>query len=216
MSPGKYSRRKMIAAAVTGVGLVDSGALACWDTGHSFITINSYQQLPPALKPYFLENQTTITFYAKTEPPGLHFIDIDAYPEFHADGTFPRDLNVLYAKYGTSVVNGRGISPWSIANYRATLTTKVATAQTLADWQALAQTAGEMTHYIEDIHQPLHCTQNYNGQYTNNVGVHARYEGEMVNRHLDGLTIAYAPQNTVYIPDTVDRVLNSIDVTWQY
>jgi hypothetical protein len=216
MSPRAKGLGKIVAACVATCGLVSERAHAWWDTGHSFITVNTYQQLPPTIQPYFFENQGTITLYAKNEPPGLHFINIDAYPEFHDDGTFPRDLNVLYAKYGTSLVNNRGISPWKIATYRSTLTTQMAVAHTLADWQAIAHTFGEMAHYIEDIHQPLHTTQNYDGQFTGNSGVHARYEGEMINRHFDGLTIAYAPDKTVYIADTVDTVLNSIDVTWRY
>jgi hypothetical protein len=29
-----------------------------------------------------------------------------------------------------------------------------------------------MAHYIEDINQPLHTTDNHNGQHTNNTGIH--------------------------------------------
>src|SRR5256885_8334279 len=142
---------------------VASRADAWWDTGHSFITANTYQQLPAALQPYFSENQLTITTNAKNEPPGLHFIDIDSYSEFHDDGTFPRDLNVLYAKYGTSLVNGRGISPWSIANYRSSITSQMAAADTLAKWQAAAVTLGYTAPHLQDIHHPPHPTPNYDG-----------------------------------------------------
>lgn len=182
--------RKVIAACIASSAIFASRSHAWWDTGHSFITVNTYQQLPSQFHAFFNENQATITLNAKNEPPGLHFINIDSYSEFHNDGTFPRDLNVLYQKYGTSLVNSRGTSPWSIANYRAQITSAMASATTGAQWQALAVTMGQMAHYIEDIHQPLHCTQNYDGQFTGNSGVHARYEGEMINRHFDGLAIA--------------------------
>src|SRR3954471_11532599 len=142
---GKRGTTAVVAAAVS---LLARHAHAWWDTGHSFITENSYQQLPPQLEAYVNENRPTITLNAKNEPPGLHFIDIDAYSEFHDDGTFPRDLNVLYSKYGTSVVNNNGISPWTIANYRATITQQMINAHTLTAWQAIAQNMGEMAHYI--------------------------------------------------------------------
>ena len=38
-----------------------------------------------------------------------------------------------------------------------------------------------VSHYIEDIHQPFHTTRNYDGQLTGNVGIHARYEINMMD-----------------------------------
>jgi hypothetical protein len=185
--------------------------------GHAFITQNSPQQLPDStLKSFVNRYFPTISSYATNEPPGQHYIDIDVYSEFLA-GQMPRDLNVLYAKYGTSFVNSNGISPWVIANYRATLTSQMLTASSDTDYQALARTAGEMAHYIEDINQPLHTTDNYDGQFTGNSGVHSRYETTMVNRHFADLSIVPAPQNVVYVSDTVDWVLDTIETrTWGY
>jgi hypothetical protein len=197
--------------------LLTSRAYGWGSQGHSFITQNSPQQLPDSpLKSFVNRYFSTISSYATNEPPGLHFIDIDAYPEFLA-GQMPRDLNVLYAKYGTSFVNSNGISPWVIANYRATLTSQMLTASSDTDYQTLARTAGEMAHYIEDINQPLHTTDNYDGQFTGNSGVHSRYETTMVNRHFADLSIVPAPQNVVYVTDTVDWVLDTIETrTWGY
>src|SRR5262249_35144382 len=99
-----------------------SRAMAWGTLAHSFLTVNTVMQLPDgALKNFVNQYFTTIRPYATNEPPGQHYIDIDVYPEFLA-GQMPRNLNVLYAKYGTGYVNSQGISPWTIANYRATLT----------------------------------------------------------------------------------------------
>jgi hypothetical protein len=57
-------------------------------------------------------------------------------------------------------------------------------ARNFIDFQIDAQTAGEMAHYIDDINQPLHSTQNYDGQVTGNSGIHARYAGTMIAQHL--------------------------------
>jgi hypothetical protein len=185
-------------------------------SGHSFLTQNSVGHLPASLQSFVNRYFTTISTYATNEPPGQHYIDIDVYPEFLA-GQMPRDLNVLYATYGASYVNSNGISPWVIANYRATLTSQMRTAASDADYLALAQTAGEMAHYIEDINQPLHTTYNYDGQYTGNSGIHSRYETTMVNRNFAGLSINPAPQNCVYVTNTVDWVLDTIETrTWGY
>jgi hypothetical protein len=194
-----------------------SRALGWGAAGHSFITANSVQQLPDGpLKAFVNQNFSTISNYATNEPPGQHYIDIDVYSEF-LSGQMPRDLNVLYAKYGTSFVNSNGISPWVIANYRTTLTTQMKNAKTVSDFQTAARTAGEMAHYIEDINQPLHVTDNYDGAASGNSGIHSRYESTMVGRHLSDLIVVAMPQDCVYVSDTVDWILNSIeDRTYSY
>ena len=191
-------------------------AHAWWDTVHSFITLNTLQQLPEPLHSFIVRTFPTVQSHATNEPPGRHYINIDYYSEFQAS-QMPRDLNVLYAKYGKTTVDTLGISPWNIADYRKTLTAQMLAAKTPAAFNQLAQTAGDMAHYIEDINQPLHTTLNYDGQYTGNSGIHARYEGMMINPHFADLPITAAPQNCVYVTDTVDWVLDSIEGrTYQY
>jgi hypothetical protein len=195
---------------------ISAPAHAWWGTVHSFITLNSLQQLPEPLHSFIVRTFPTVQSHATNEPPGAHFIDIDYYPEFQA-GQMPRDLNVLYNKYGFSTVQSKGISPWSIADYRKSLTAQMLAAKTPAAFNQLAQTAGDMAHYIEDINQPLHTTLNYDGQYTGNSGIHARYEGMMIEPHFADLPITAAPQNCVYVTDTVDWILDSIEGrTYQY
>lgn len=185
-------------------------AQAWWDTGHAYLTQQTLQHLPEPLHTFIDRTFPTISYYTYTEPSGRHYIDIDFYSEF-TSGQMPRDLNVLYAKYGVSTVNSLGISPWVIANYRATLTTQMSTARNLSDFLTVARTAGEMAHYLQDINQPLHTTLNYDGQLTGNFGIHARYEGTMISQHFGDLSITATPENCVYVADTVDWVLNSIE-----
>jgi hypothetical protein len=41
--------------------------------------------------------------------------------------------------------------------------------------------AGTMGHYVGDLSQPLHTTENYDGQKSNQKGVHAFFEDQMVD-----------------------------------
>lgn len=41
--------------------------------------------------------------------------------------------------------------------------------------------AGVMAHYIGDLGQPLHVTENYDGQMTGQKGIHAYFEDDMVD-----------------------------------
>jgi hypothetical protein len=206
-------RKLLVLIGASLVLLCADHAQAWWFEGHAHITENSVQHLPQPLKKFVNDNLTSIRSYSANEPPGRHYIDIDVYPEFHSH-TMPRDLNVLYTKYGTSYVDGNGISPWTIQNYRQTLTGQMQAATTPAQWLALTKNFGEMAHYIEDIFNPLHTTQNFDGQLTGNSGIHGRYEGSMIERHFADLNVPTF--NAQYVPDTVDAILNSIDVTWNY
>lgn len=169
------------------------------------------------MRPFFTGTyQSTIYSNAYNEPPGNHFIDIDAYPIFQngVEGAFPRSLTQLNTLYGASTVNNNGISPWTIADYRTSLTSLMRTARTTTDWQNAAVVAGQMAHYIEDINNPLHTTKNYNGQLSGNTGIHSRYETTMVNRWINSgdLTIIASPGDVVYVAGTVDYILDSIEL----
>ena len=49
--------------------------------------------------------------------------------------------------------------------------------------------AAVASHYIQDAHQPLHATNNYNGQLTGNDGIHTRFERDLFERFESRLTI---------------------------
>jgi hypothetical protein len=40
--------------------------------------------------------------------------------------------------------------------------------------------AAEIGHYIADAHVPLHTTENYNGQLTNQYGIHGLWESRLI------------------------------------
>lgn len=47
------------------------------------------------------------------------------------------------------------------------------------DAQAVLRESAEIGHYIGDAHVPLHTTVNYNGQLTDQVGIHAFWESRL-------------------------------------
>ena len=182
-------------------------------TGHSHITGGAIPQLPQPLRSFFEINTSFIRSQASQEPPGKHYIDIDVYPEFAA-GTFPHDVDDLIAIYGPSYVESNGRGPWTYADYVETLTGLMAAAKTKQDWLNLRATAAAQAHYIEDMHNPLHLTQNYDGQFTGNNGVHSRYESQMISRNLASLTFASA--DAVYEDSVIDDVFDGIDIHYYF
>jgi len=188
-------------------------AAGWWGSGHSHITSGAIGHLPQPLRGFFEDNIDSVTALSAFEPPGKHYINIDAYPEFFA-GTFPRDLDDLISLYGSSTVDQFGMGPWTYADYVETLSNGMAAATTEQDMLDLLPTAAALAHFIEDLHNPLHLTLNYNGQLTGNNGIHARYEGEMIVRHFGDLTFSQA--NAAYLPSVIDFVFDGIDAHYPF
>ena len=139
-----------------------------------------------------------------------HYIDIDNYPEFILTGTIPQDFDSLVAIHGLSFVMGQGILPWAILTAADSLQTLFE----INDMHNAMLVAADLGHYIGDSHQPLHITRNYNGQYTNQDGVHFRYESDLIQTFQS--QIVYNGDTVQYIDNLPDFVFNMIYDNYQY
>lgn len=55
------------------------------------------------------------------------------------------------------------------------------------DAKAILKVSADIGHYIADAHVPLHTTVNYNGQLTNQLGIHAFWESRLPELFADEL-----------------------------
>jgi len=139
-----------------------------------------------------------------------HYIDIDNYPEFIATGRIPQDFDSLVAIYGYSFVLDQGILPWAILATADSLKTLFE----MNDMHQAMLVAADLGHYIGDSHMPLHITRNYNGQYTNQYGVHSRYESTLIQNYQS--QIVYDGDTLQYIDNLSDYVFNMLYDNYQY
>ena len=139
-----------------------------------------------------------------------HYIDIDNYPEFILTGTIPQDFDSLVAIHGLPFVMEQGILPWAILDAADSLETLFE----INDMHSAMLVAADLGHYIADSHMPLHVTRNYNGQYTNQYGVHSRYESTLMQTFQS--QIVYYGDTVQYIDDLSDFVFNMIYDNYQY
>ncbi len=190
-----------------------SSSRAWWGVGHEYITANAIQHLPQPLRGFFEEHSDPLISRSGEEPPGSHWLHLDFYPEFFA-GTLPYDREELSNLYSVAIVNSQGTAPWTFESYVKSLTSLMAAAETEQDWWSIISTAGDQAHYIEDLHNPLHLTENYNGQFSGNDGIHARYEGQMVTRHFDDLPIAFS--DAVYLPSVLNNTFENMETHFYF
>lgn len=53
------------------------------------------------------------------------------------------------------------------------------------DQTQILRLSAEIGHYVGDAHVPLHTTENYNGQFTNQLGIHAFWESRLPELYAD-------------------------------
>ncbi len=144
-----------------------------------------------------------------TEAP-KHFIDIDNYPEFVANGFITQDFDSLVAEHNYSFVMQQGILPWAILN----TADSIEAAFEQNDLHKAMLLSADLGHYIADSHMPLHITRNYNGQYTDQTGVHSRYESNLIGDFQSQIT--YTGDSLQYIENMPDFIFNMIYDNYQY
>lgn len=186
-----------------------AGVLACaqpgglahawWENGHQAIAEGVLQNLQGAgdLRRFIGETNDQFVKIPWIEPAGTHYIDIDTtsatngnaglvrygtdFANFRAGTfTFPTTTAGAKARYGAGYLSSWGDVPWRTNDTLTTLTSKMQAAVTYDDWYRLLPTAGALTHYLEDMHQPQHLTKDYDGAPSS--GLHGRYEGGQFER----------------------------------
>ena len=112
--------------------------------------------------------------YSDPEEAPRHFIDIDHYGEYPFD-SIPKLWKDAVVKYSEDTLKAYGIVPWyiNILLYRLTEAFKE------GNVDRIIYLSASIGHYIADAHVPLHCTENYNGQKTNQVGIHSFWESRL-------------------------------------
>ena len=116
------------------------------------------------------------------EPP-RHYLDLDdvldAWPEASSSAelvgmSWHDYCTMLTSIDSTPDVRRFGVLHWQLHwTYRKLVTLKAPTDSTPVALDNVLRTAADLGHYLADAHVPLHTTGNYNGQRTNQIGIHA-------------------------------------------
>jgi hypothetical protein len=165
--------------------------------------------LPAEMMPFFKKHIGFLTDnavnpdkrrYAVAGEAPRHFIDLDAYPDTSV-ATLPRFYKDAADRYGEDTLALHGLVPWQIQLTKYQLTE----AFKQRDIRRILRVAADLGHYIADANVPLHTTRNYNGQLTNQQGIHGFWESrlpELFSTDYDFLTgqaeYIYSPQQAAW------------------
>lgn len=150
---------------------------------HYRINLMAAYTLPKAMTGFYKSNIDYIVEHAvsadkrryvdSTEAPH-HFFNADHYGK-KPWAAMPQKWKDAAAKYTADTLNKYGTVPWTI-QYQYY---KLVRAFKAHDTIAILNTSANLGHYLADAHVPLHLTQNYNGQLSNQTGIHALWESRI-------------------------------------
>ena len=139
--------------------------------------------------------------YAIKEEAPRHYIDIDHYGENPFE-IMPRKWTDAVEKFSEDTLIAYGIVPWHIQ----TVYNRLVRAFEEKNIDYILKNSADLGHYVSDAHVPLHTTENYNGQLTNQKGIHAFWESRMPELFADDYD---------YLVGTAEYQYSVLDVAWQ-
>lgn len=206
-------RKGLIATLVLAAALSVPAPAAAWGfAAHRFIMDRAIGLLPVELKPFYEKYRDRLLIRV-TDPDEWRNVGWDEDPNHFVDfgmpqlglypfAGLPREYGAAIEKFGTSELKRIGLLPWREAeefgNMRRTFESfkngSAYGADNLVLFSAVA------AHYIQDANQPLHATNNYDGQLTGNVGIHSRFERDLLEKFEARLAITPAPPMAITNP----------------
>jgi len=113
--------------------------------------------------------------YSVEEEAPRHYLDADHYELAVPLDTIPHYWKDAVAKYSEDTLKAYGIGPWHLER----MMWRLEEAFAKKDPDAILKQSAEIGHYAADLCVPLHSTLNYNGQLTNQKGIHGFWESRL-------------------------------------
>jgi hypothetical protein len=213
--------RSVLVLLVVLVATLLPAPAAAWGThAHRYIMRRAIELLPPPIQPFFARHREELVL--RVNDPDLwrlvgwaedphHFLDfgVKEYGVYPFTD-LPRDYDAALEKFGRPTLERNGLLPWRAAEMFGHLR------RTFQDFRGNSPyTVGNAilfasvaSHYVQDAFQPLHATDNFDGQQTGQRGVHQRFERDLFERFEAQLTITpAAPAPVVNVRDAMFDVL---------
>lgn len=185
-----FQKSKQYVFALAGILLLNSQGTqhSTWGfAGHERINEFAIYLLPSRLQAFFIQHLPYLVsqsvapdkrrYISEFEAP-RHYIDLDHYYTKGQDPfwNLPQNWQEAVDCHSEDTLQAYGIVPWHVIHMKY----RLQKAFESKDLELTLKYAAEIGHYIADAHVPLHTTENYNGQLTNQHGIHGLWESRLV------------------------------------
>jgi hypothetical protein len=115
-----------------------------------------------------------------------HYFHVDEVTRLMALRSLPHDRAEFVARVGNDQAERMGRLPWRVAEIYAKLVAGFrGVGLGMSPWAAdnARYLSAVLAHYVQDATVPFHAVENYDGQLSEQHGVHSRFETALVLRH---------------------------------
>lgn len=176
---------------------------------HRTINQLSIYELPAAIGPFFYKHMDYLVYQSprpdlrrstdKAEAP-RHFIDLEQYGK-----NIPTSWPEAVQRYGMDSLNKAGFVPFHILWMKDRLTAAFVS----QNKDSILFYAADLGHYIADAVVPLHTTENYDGQLTNQKGLHSLWESMVPELEIEHYQLSSA-HRAVYLKNPGKEIWKAV------
>lgn len=147
---------------------------------HRTINQLAIYELPKKMQPFFFVYKDYLVYNAPRpdqrrntdqEEAPKHYMDMEFFGPSPFDSV-PHQWDAAVAKYGIDTLKAWGTLPFVVIETQKKLTEAFSS----KNRDSILFYAADLGHYIGDAHVPLHTTVNYDGQLTDQRGLHDLWE----------------------------------------
>ncbi|MBR9860425.1 S1/P1 Nuclease [bacterium] len=146
--------------------------------------------------------------YIKPDEGIGHFLDLDHYERTVPLDTLRSQWDTLSANIHIDSIKEHGVLPWRVLKVYYGLIAAFKS----GDPGRIVAVSADLGHYVGDAHVPLHSTENYNGQLTNQHGIHGLWETRLPELFLDKYN--FIDGKAKYISNPTDEILKIIEASY--
>ncbi len=203
---------RALVSAVLLLVLAPAPSYAWGAAAHRYIMDRAIALLPADIKPFFAHyhdellvrvNDPDLWRVAGWEDDPNHFVDFGA-PEFgpYPFTAWPREYGAAVEKFGLATLKRDGLLPWRFAEEAGNLRRSFEGIPRNVAYSPgnAVLFAAVASHYLQDAHQPLHATNNHDGQMTGQLGIHSRFETAIFERFGSRLAVSPAAPSPMKNP----------------
>jgi hypothetical protein len=187
-------------------------------TGWGFLVHKTVHQLavyelPETMLPFFYQQMDYLVTNAprpdmrrnedSTEAT-KHFIDLEMFGD-RAATKMPLDWNRAVQKYTADSLLKYGYVPYHIIYMKGKLTE----AFRKGNKDSILFYAADLGHYIGDAHVPLHTTVNYDGQLTDQKGLHSLWESMIPEIEIGNYSL-YSTHKATYLKKPAEAIWQAV------
>ena len=168
--------------------LTCTGSVVAWGpNAHDIVNTWAIYTLPQEIRPFFENNRQFLVEHANDPDLWIkkdryerkrHYIYLDKYGVFPYP-LLPHAYRLATEQLSSGRINRDGVLPWQIGESSLRLTK----AMKASNWEEVKLSAAVLAHYVADAHDPLHTTQNFDGQLSKQTGLAGRFEIRVPDRY---------------------------------